>query len=98
MEPDEFREMVDQIRITEKALGRATFDLTEKQKKNKEFSRSLFIAKDMKKGDVFTPENLRSVRPAFGLHTRHYEELLGRKVNRDVALGTPMKWELVDFS
>lgn len=98
MEPDEFREMVDQIRITEKALGRATFDLTEKQKKNKEFSRSLFIAKDMKKGDVFTPENLRSVRPAFGLHTRYYEELLGRKVNRDVALGTPMKWELVDFS
>ena len=97
MEPEEFKEMVDNIRNVEKALGRVTYELTDKQKAEREHSRSLFIAKDMKAGDVFTPENLRSVRPANGLHTRHYEELLGKKINKDARLGTPMSWELVDF-
>ncbi|MBD5528335.1 MAG: pseudaminic acid synthase [Lachnospiraceae bacterium] len=94
MEPQEFKEMVDNIRIVEKALGRATYDLSEKQVREREHSRSLFIAKDMKAGEVFTPENLRSVRPADGLHTKYYEQLLGRKITRDAKLGTPMTWEL----
>ena len=98
MEPEEFREMVDNIRIIEKALGKVTYDLTTKQKGSREWSRSLFIAEDMKAGDVFTPENLRSVRPSYGLHTMHYEELLGKKISRDAKLGTPMSWELVDFT
>ena len=72
--------MVDQIRIIEKAMGRVTYDLTPKQKASRDHSRSLFIAKDMKAGDVFTPENLRSVRPSCGLHTKYYEELLGKKM------------------
>lgn len=97
MEPHEFREMVDNIRMIEKAVGRVTYDLTEKQKKSREHSRSLFVAKDLKKGDVFTAENLRSVRPSCGLHTQYYEELLGRKISRDAKLGTPMSWDLVDF-
>ncbi len=96
MEPAEFKEMVDNIRNIEKALGRATYDLTDKQKKSKEHSRSLFVAKDMKAGDIFTPENLRSVRPSCGLHTKHYEEILGKKVSKDVKYGTPMSWELVE--
>ncbi len=95
MEPAEFKEMVDNIRIVEKALGRVTYDLAPKQLAEREHSRSLFIAKDMKEGDIFTPENLRSVRPGYGLHTMHYEELLGRKVSKDVKLGTPMSWDLV---
>ncbi len=98
MEPEEFKEMTDNIRMIEKALGKVTYDLTEKQKRSREHSRSLFVAQDMKTGDIFTPENLRSVRPSCGLHTRYYEQLLGRKITRDAKLGTPMSWDLVDFN
>lgn len=97
MEPQEFKEMVDNIRIVEKAIGKVTYDLTEKQVKEREHSRSLFVAKDMKKGDIFTSENLRSVRPANGLHTMYYEDILGKKVTKDVKLGTPMSFGLIDF-
>ncbi len=96
MEPAEFKEMVDNIRIIEKALGKVTYDLTSKAMKEREHSRSLFVAKDMKEGDVFTEENLRSVRPGFGLHTKYYEEILGKKIRRDAPLGTPMSWDLVE--
>ncbi len=97
MEPEEFKEMVDNIRIIEKAVGKVTYDLTYKQQKSREHSRSLFVAQDMKAGDVFTPENLRSVRPSCGLHTKYYEDILGKKITRDAKLGTPMAWDLVEF-
>lgn len=97
MEPEEFKAMVDNIRIIEQSLGRVTYDLTPGQAKEREHSRSLFIAQDMKAGEVLTPQNLRSVRPANGLHTMYYEELLGKKVISDVKAGTPMSWALVDF-
>lgn len=95
MEPREFREMTENIRLIEKALGRVTYDLTEKQAREREHSRSLYVAVDIKAGEVFTPENVRSVRPAFGLHTKYYEEILGRQAARDVKMGTPMSWDLV---
>ncbi len=95
MEPQEFKEMVDNIRTLEKALGRVSYDLSDKQLREREHSRSLFVARDMRAGEVFTPENLRSVRPADGLHTMYYEQLLGKKITRDAKLGTPMSWELV---
>ena len=98
MEPGEFKEMVDNIRKIEAALGKVTYDLTPGQQREREHSRSLFIAKDMKAGEIFTPENLRSVRPAYGLHTMYYEDILGKKISRDARMGTPMSWELVDFS
>lgn len=97
MEPAEFKEMVDNIRKIEAALGKITYDLTPGQEREREHSRSLFVARDMKAGEVFTPENLRSVRPANGLHTMYYEEILGKKIARDARMGTPMSWELVDF-
>ncbi|MBR1853142.1 MAG: pseudaminic acid synthase [Lachnospiraceae bacterium] len=97
MEPEEFKLMVDNIRKIEMALGKVTYELTEKQTREREHSRSLFVAQDMKAGDVFTPENLRSVRPGCGLHTKYYEELLGKRITRDAKLGTPMSWELVAF-
>ena len=97
MEPEEFKEMVDNVRIIEKALGKVTYELTEKQEKSRKYSRSLFVAQDMKAGDVFTPENLRSVRPGCGLHTKYYEELLGKRISKDAKLGTPMSWDLVDY-
>ena len=95
MEPQEFKEMVDNIRTVEKALGKVTYDLSDKQTREREHSRSLFVAQDMKAGDVFTPDNLRSVRPADGLHTKYYEQLLGKKIARDAKMGTPMTWDLV---
>lgn len=97
MEPNEFKKMVADIRIAEAALGQVTYGLTYKQKKSREHSRSLFIAKDMKAGDIFTPENLRSVRPSCGLHTKHYEEILGKRIIKDTEHGTPMSWDLVEW-
>jgi len=93
MDPKEFKEMVQAIRDTEKALGRVNYDLTPKAKKSREHSRSLFIAEDIKKGEVFTEKNLRSVRPAFGLHTRFYYDILGKKSKQDLEKGEPMKKE-----
>lgn len=97
MEPQEFKQMVENIRIIEKALGKVTYELTSKQAKSREHSRSLFIAEDMKAGEMFTPQNLRSVRPYHGLHTMYYEELLGKKIVKDAKKGTPMSWDFVDF-
>lgn len=95
MEPAEFRKMVDDIRIIEKAIGRVTYDLSDKQAAEREHSRSLFVSKDMKAGDVFTPDNCRSVRPGYGLHTKHYEEILGKHIACDAAMGTPLRWDMI---
>ncbi len=96
MEPDEFKHMVEEIRIVEKALGTITYELTEKQKKSREHSRSLFIVKNIRAGETFTPENIRSIRPAFGLHTMYYEEVLGKTATRDIEKGTPLQWDLIN--
>ena len=92
----EFKRMVDEIRIVEKALGKVTYCLTEKQEKSREEGRSLFVTADMKKGDVFTPENMRSIRPAFGMAPRYYEEILGKRARCDISRGTPMDWKYVE--
>ena len=96
MEPAEFKQMVDEIRIVEKALGTVTYELTEKQKKSREDGRSLFVVKDMKAGEAFSKENIRSVRPAFGMHTMYFEEILGKKAKTDIAGGTPLDWKYIE--
>ena len=96
MEPQEFKEMVDQIRIVEKALGDSEYRLTEKQEQEHSGSRSLFVVKDMKAGEKITPENVRSIRPHAGLHTMHYEEVMGRTVMRDIEKGTPLAWDMLE--
>ncbi|MBR1391528.1 MAG: pseudaminic acid synthase [Lachnospiraceae bacterium] len=96
MEPDEFKKMVEEIRITEKALGRVTYELTYKQKREREHSRSLFIAQDMRAGDILNETNLRSVRPGNGLHTKYYEELLGKKIRENAKKGTPVSWNMIE--
>ena len=97
MEPAEFKQMVDEIRIVEKALGKVTYELTEQQKRSREDGRSLFVVKDVKEGETFTEENVRSIRPNFGLHTMYYEEVLGKKAKTDVAKGTPLSWGVIDL-
>ena len=90
MEPKEFEKMVQDIRIMEKALGSAEYTLTETQKVEHEGSRSLFVAKDIKAGELFTHENIRSIRPGNGLHTKNNEQELHKKEACDLKMGTPM--------
>ena len=89
MEPDEFKQMVDSIRNVEKALGSVSYELSDKMKSNREFSRSLFVVCDMKENEVITEDNVRSIRPGFGLHTKYLKDILGKKVNQDLKKGTP---------
>lgn len=98
MEPEEFKEMVDAIRMTERAIGKVTYDLSEKQKKSREHSRSLFVVKDVKEGEVFTDENVKSIRPGFGIATKYINDIIGKKAKCDIEKGTPVKWNLVDVN
>ena len=88
--------MVKNVRIIEEALGSSEYKLTDKQVKERGLSRSLFVVKDIKKGETITEENVRSIRPGIGMHTKHYEEVLGRKASQDIEKGTPLSWELID--
>lgn len=97
MEPAEMKAMVEEIRIIEKSLGKVTYELTEKQKKSREDGRSLFVVKDMKAGEEFSPENIRSIRPNFGMHTMYYEDILGKKAKCDIAKGTPLQVQMIGF-
>lgn len=96
MNPEEFKSMVSQIRNVEKALGSSNFEVTEKMKINQDFSRSLFVVKDMKKGETITEDFVRSIRPGFGLHTKYLKDILGKKVNMDLEKGTPFELDFVE--
>ena len=96
MEPEEFKQMVSEIRILEKALGSSEYVLTDTQKLEHEGSRSLFVVKDIQEGEILTPENIRSIRPGNGLHTMYYEQVLGKKAKHFLKKGTPLAWELID--
>lgn len=93
LEPDEFKAMVDAVRDTEKLLGKVTYELSEKSLKSREFSRSLFIAEDVKAGETITAANVRSVRPGFGLAPKYLSEILGKSFTTDASKGTPLSWE-----
>lgn len=96
LNPAQFTEMVNAVREVEKALGTVSYDLSAKTIKSKEFSRSLFIVEDLKKGDVLTEKNVKSIRPNFGLHTKYYSEILGKTINADTAKGTPVSWNILE--
>lgn len=91
----EFTEMVKAVREAEKAIGIVDYTLTDKQVKGKDFSRSLYVVEDMKAGEIITVENVRSIRPGFGLHPKYYKELLGQKVKVDIEKGTAFKLDLL---
>ncbi|MGE5403936.1 MAG: pseudaminic acid synthase [Candidatus Saccharibacteria bacterium] len=96
LEPDEFRRMVDAIRIAEKALGKVHYGVSEREAKSKVFRRSLFVVENLKAGEEFTAKNVRSIRPAYGLHTRELPNIIGRRARTDIARGTPLNWDLVE--
>lgn len=90
MNEEEFAAMVKAVREAESAIGKIDYTLTEKQKKGKDFSRSLYVVKDIKAGEVITEENVKSIRPGFGLHPKFYKEILRKAVKVDLERGTPL--------
>ncbi len=96
MEPNEFRAMVEAIRSTEAALGTAAYRISKNEQKNRLFRRSLFVTSDIKRGEPFTHFNVRSIRPAHGLHTRHLSEVLQCVAAQDIEAGTPLAMTLIE--
>ncbi|TYQ29201.1 pseudaminic acid synthase [Pseudanabaena sp. UWO311] len=95
MEPEEMRQLVIETKRAWQALGKISYGVTEAEKKSLMYRRSLYIAQDMKKGDILKPENLRTIRPGLGLAPKYYDVLLGKVVRQDVKKGTPMSWEIL---
>lgn len=89
---DEFSAMAQAVKNTYKALGKVDYSFSEQ---NRKYARSLFVTKDIKKGEILTPQNIRSIRPAQGLHPRYYEQAIGKKATRDLKFAKPL--ELSDF-
>jgi N-acetylneuraminate synthase len=95
LEPDEFKAMVGAVRETEQALGRVSYEVSEKEKASRVFRRSLFVVADVGSGELLTAENVRCIRPGTGMHPRHLPEVLGRRASRDLARGTPLEWSSI---
>jgi len=95
MNEQEFGDMVKAVREAEKAVGIVSYDLTEKQKQGRAFSRSLYVVKDIKAGEMITEENVRSIRPGYGMHPKLYNEILGKRVRQDMSKGTPLSFNLI---
>jgi pseudaminic acid synthase len=95
LEPSEFKTMVDEIRNVEKALGKATFEINEKILKSRKFARSLFAVKDIKAGELFSEENVRSIRPSNGLPPKMIDDFLGRTAKENISRGTPLNKNMI---
>lgn len=96
IEPGELKQLVENVRIAEKALGKVHYGLTEEERKSKIFRRSLFVVKDVKKGQVFSQENIKSIRPSDGLEPKYIDVVLGRRARVDIKFGTPLSWDLIE--
>lgn len=95
LEPQEFAELVKSVRLVEKAIGTPSYKRSESEKENIVFRKSLFVVKDIKKGERFTQENVRSIRPGNGLSPRFYREVLGKRSTQGIFRATPLQWNLV---
>ncbi len=87
--------MAEAVRTAEKALGEARYEAGEQEAKSRVFRRSLFVVKDVKAGEVFTEENVRSIRPGYGLRPCYLKDVLGRQAAQEIQRGTPLSWELI---
>lgn len=90
MDPEQFSQMIEMVRLAEKIKGNVTYELTEKKIGSRKYARSLFVSKDVKAGDKVTEENIKSVRPSSGLAPKEYKNVLGREFAVDVKMGTPL--------
>jgi N-acetylneuraminate synthase len=96
MEPHEFKKMVEAVRIVERAIGEVRYEVTGNERNSRVFRRSIFVVKDIQAGEQFTEENIRSIRPGHGLHTRYFDEVLNRRASRALKKGTPLTWDCVE--
>ena len=95
MTPEEFKEMVDKVRLVEKIRGNVTYEITEKKKNSRKYARSLFVVKDVRAGDLVTEENVRSIRPADGMAPKELENVRGKEFKEDIIAGTPLTWDMM---
>jgi pseudaminic acid synthase len=95
LEPKELRELVVAIREVEQSLGKPMYKVAKVEEKNIIFRRSLFVIKDMKKGEKFTKENIRSIRPGYGLAPKYINKILNKIATKDIERGTPLSWKLI---
>ena len=96
LDPTEFRNLVQAVRNAEQSLGTIYFGVSGREEATRRFRRSLFVVADIQRGEIFTPETVRSIRPAQGLHPRHLPEVLGRRAARDLSAGTPLAWDMLE--
>lgn len=96
MEPQEFANLVRDIRLVEKAKGSISYGPTEQEKDNLNFRKSIFVSKDIKKGEKITEDNIRIIRPAYGLSPKYYYELLGKEAKEDLYFGNPLRLNEVE--
>jgi pseudaminic acid synthase len=97
MEPAEFKLLVEESKRAWEGLGKISYERSSQEEKSRVFRRSLYVAEDMKAGDIFTEKNLRAVRPGLGLSTKYYDHLIGKKVKQDTSKGTPVRIELISW-
>lgn len=95
LDENEFKKMVDAVRLAEKLIGKVDYEMTEKKKKSREFSRSLFVVEDVKAGDVLNANNVRSIRPGYGMHPKFYRDVMGKKFMQAIKKGTPLQMNLI---
>lgn len=96
LEPHEFSAMVQSIREVEKALGRVEYEMTEKKLRSREFSRSLFVVEEIKKGEKLTEKNIKSIRPGYGMAPKFYKDVMGKTAREDIKRGTPLSWNIIE--
>ena len=96
LEPQEFKKMVEDIRVAELAMGRVKYGPSEREMANLKFRRSIFCSKDIKAGEIITNENVKIIRPSFGLAPKYIDEVIGKKAKTDIAFGTPINWEMFE--
>lgn len=98
LEPQELKSLVVESERAWLSMGKVSYTLSEKEKNSLIFKRSLFVVKNIQRGEEFTPENIRSVRPSIGLHTRYFHEIVGKKSTQNIPAGTPLKLDMVNHS
>jgi len=97
MDKNQFKEMINHIRAAEKMIGKIDYTLNEKKKKNRRFSRSLYVSKDIKQGEIISDENIKSVRPGHGLHPKYLNKVLGKKITKDMEMGDRLSFDVIDL-
>lgn len=97
MNEEEFSYMVKSVRMAESAIGEISYDLTDKMKAGRDFSRSLYVVSDMQAGDIITEKNIRSIRPGFGVHPKYWEQIQGKRIKQNVLKGTPLRLDMINW-